>query len=171
MSYRSICLILFQLLLGLVFAIPAHAAEPARVQLSAYRVTNVVQDGVRKERLQSLDQLKPGDVVEYEATYSNTGNSKVSNVALTVPVPDGGLVFVDGGAQPAGAMASLDGKSFAALPLMRTHTLPDGRQVKRPVPPAEIRFLRWNLGELDAGAQRSVRARMQLPALPQVAQR
>lgn len=166
LSCRSLLLFALQLVLDLAFGALAQAAEPARVQLAAYRVNTVVQEGVRQERLQSLEQLRPGDVIEYEATYSNAGRSKVGQVMLTVPVPDGGLVYVKGGAQPAQVLASLDGQTYAPMPLQRAHTLPDGRQVMRAVPLAEIRFLRWNLGEVEAGGQRVVRARMQLPALP-----
>lgn len=44
-------------------------------------------------------------------------------------------------------------------------TLPDGRTARREVPASEYRFLRWNLGDLPAGSTRTVRARMQLPAV------
>jgi uncharacterized repeat protein (TIGR01451 family) len=163
---------------ALLFSHSAWADDPARVQLAAFRVHSVLANGAANEKLQTLEQIRPGDVIEYQATYANPGKAAVSNVQLTLPVPPGGVVYVPGGARPAGAMASIDGKVFAAMPLMRSHVLPDGRVVQRTVPASEIRFLRWDLGTVEAGAQRSVQARMQLPALPtqaaaptQVAQR
>jgi hypothetical protein len=161
------------LLIGLLASIGAHAAEEGgTVLLKAWQVRTVQEGGQSREQLQTLDGIRPGDTVEYEATYQGTASQATRNVQVTVPVPTGGLQYV-APATPAvpGLAASTDGKTFQPVPLMRRTTLADGRVELRAVPVSEYRFLRWNLGDVPAGASRSVRARMQMPALadPRVA--
>jgi uncharacterized repeat protein (TIGR01451 family) len=143
-------------------------AQPARgeaqVHLNAYKVVVVRADGGTGERLQPLQAVQPGDTVEYEAVYRNDTGQPARNVAVTLPVPPGGLTYLPTAFLPKVASASRDGKLFEPLPLMHTEHLPDGRRELRPVPLSEYRYLRWQLGDLPSGTVRSVRARMHLPA-------
>jgi hypothetical protein len=79
----------------------------------------------------------------------------------TLPVPHG-MEFLPSTASPVRVMASTDGANFAAVPLMRKVHKADGTVDEQPVPVSEYRFLRWNLGELPAGAGKNVSARMRL---------
>ncbi|OWQ92127.1 hypothetical protein CDN99_07175 [Roseateles aquatilis] len=148
---------------------PAVAADPppqAEVRLQAWLVQTVVEQARVQERLQPLKDVRPGDVVEYEARYINTTARPVSNVQLTLPVPAGGLELTSLDTLPSRARwASLDGRRFDPIPLKREVRRADGHVAVEPVPLSEYRYLRWQLGDLPAGAERTVRARMQLPPL------
>ena len=61
--------------------------------------------------------------------------------------------------------ASLDGRSFAPVPLMRKERTADGREVVREVPPSEYRALRWSIGTLAAKESRAVAARARVSPL------
>ena len=158
------------MLLALLFTLTgvragtASPAAQAEIRLQAWQVQTVVEHGAKKERLQPLQQIRPGDVVEYEARYLNGTGKAARDVQLTLPVPVGGLQYLPGGnADMPVHSASLDGQRFEPVPLRREVLTPDGRRTMQDVALSEYRFLRWNLGDLPAGAQRAVRARMQLP--------
>jgi uncharacterized repeat protein (TIGR01451 family) len=157
---------LITFLMGL-FGSTAEAAGAPDVVLAGYRVVALpaAANGKPAERLQPLGDVRPGDTVEYEAVYRNPTAAPARDVKLTLPVPAGGLQYLAATAAPAATSASLDGRTFEPLPITRTVTLPDGRTARREVPASEYRFLRWNLGDLPAGGTRTVRARMQLPAV------
>ena len=157
---------LLALLFSVTTAHAGNAAAQAQVVLQAWQVHTVVEAGEARERLQPLQQVRPGDVIEYEARYVNGTAKAAQGVLLTLPVPAGGIRYlpVPGSATPV-QTASLDGVRFEPVPLRRAVLRPDGRRVMEDVPLADYRFLRWNLGDLPAGAQRSVRARMQVPPL------
>jgi len=157
------------LLATLLPAAEAHAADAAssaqpQILLQAWQVQSHVEAGMTQERLQPLNQVRPGDVIEYEAHYVNGNAGAARGVQLTLPVPDGGLRYLPtpGSATPVHS-ASVDGVHFEAVPLRRAVRTLDGGLLIKDVPVSEYRFLRWSLGDLPAGAKRVVRARMQLP--------
>ncbi len=144
----------------LVSAQPAAtkaAAGPIETRLEQRKVT-VGADG--KEARAPADAVKPGDVIEYTATYRNTGKQPVKSLEATLPIP-ANTEFVPGSAAPAGARASLDGAAFAVLPLKRRVTR-DGKQVDEEVPVRDYRALRWFPGELAADKSVSYTARVRV---------
>ena len=157
------CLALAALALA-ALAPAALAAGDVAVNLSAKRV--IATPG-GKESFAPGDKARPGDVLEYRATYRNTSNARVTRLAATLPIPQG-MEYVPGTAAPAPGLASLDGKTFQPLPLTRRVRLADGREAVREVPASEYRWLRWTLGSLDARAERMVKARVRV-APPAVA--
>ena len=110
-------------------------------------------------------EAAPGDMLEYQATYTNRGGVPARNVQATLPVPEAGIEYVGASAAPGNVLASVDGKQFAPAPLQRVVTLPDGGRRSEAVPLSEYRYLRWNLGDLDAGKTVVVRSRMRLTKL------
>jgi uncharacterized repeat protein (TIGR01451 family) len=84
-----------------------------------------------------------GTIIQYKATYTNTINKDINDLMVTLPIP-ANMTFT-GEANPASAQASIDGKNYADMPLMRKV---DGKMVK--VPYAEYRTLRWNIKLLPA---------------------
>jgi uncharacterized repeat protein (TIGR01451 family) len=130
------------------------------VTLKAQKVMRGV-DGT--EVLKVADRATPGEVIQYDATYKNQGKDGVRNLVPTLPIPPG-LEYIPDSAKPAPAKASLDGKTFEPLPLKRQVKLPTGETVEQPVPPSEIRALRWELGDLDSGAAAQITARARLAA-------
>ena len=127
------------------------------VKLTAFRVTT--HDG--KDVLSPAEKTKPGETLEYQAVYTNSGDKAARGVLATLPIPVA-LEYLPGSATPEGATASTDGKTFAPPPLKRVSKGADGGTKVLIVPAGEYRFLRWNLGDLGAGksAQVSARARV-----------
>lgn len=149
--------------LAILVAGVAFAAEPAVVaNMTAVKV--VAKAG--KETLTSADSAQPGDVIEYRVDYHNASSSGVGNVIATLPVPANGVEYILGTDAPRGATASVDGKTFSTIPLMRTVKLANGQTTMQPVPFSEYRYLRWSLGDLPAEAHKRVSARVRLLATP-----
>lgn len=132
-------------------------AGPIKVLLSGHRV--VKADG--QDKLVEAKTARPGDVIEYRAVYSNSGKAEVRSVLATLPVPRG-MEYVPGSAQPGAVQASLDGRSFAEVPLKRWVVKEDGKRVQEEVPVAEYVALRWRIDTLKAGQDTAVVARMRV---------
>jgi len=156
--YRSIRLALAILIAAAagVAAGPARAGDVA-VVLTANRVTKVQG----KEVLAPADKAQPGELIEYQALYRNDGKSDARGLMATLPIPRG-TQYVAGSATPRGAEASLDGRTFAPVPLTRTVKTADGRTVVQEVPVSEYRTLRWPLGVLPTKQSRTVAARVRV---------
>lgn len=135
---------------------PALADESLSATLEARKV--LVANGV--ERFESADTAQPNDVLEYRTSYRNRSQKTLRGVAATLPIPTG-FEYIPNSAGT-DALASLDGKTFAAVPLTRTVKARDGRDEVRLVPVSEYRFLRWQLGDLPAGATSTVTARVRM---------
>jgi len=148
--------------LALSAALPALAADDLKVTLDAKRV--VTANG--KESFQPAATARPGEVIQYQATYRNPSTHGVRQVLATLPIPQG-MEYVARSAEPQQVLASVDGKSYAPVPLKRSVRLEDGREVQREIPTTEYRFLRWPLGDLGARGEESVKARVRVtPAGP-----
>ena len=145
-------------LLGGTDAAAAESKGDVAVSLVAQKVS-VGADG--KEVLRPADRAFPGEVVQYDAHYRNQARKPVRALEPTLPIPRG-LEYLADSARPAPSQASLDGKTFAPVPLTRRVTLPDGSFKEEPVPVSEYRALRWSLGDLEAGKTVTVTARARL---------
>lgn len=126
-------------------SLPKPATGPLETRLEQRKVTRAA-DG--KEVLAPAEAVKPGELIEYTATYRNTGKQPLKNLEATLPIPSN-TEFVAGSARPGVAKASLDGVTFADMPLKRRVTRA-GQQVEEEVPAREYRALRWYPGELGA---------------------
>lgn len=142
------------LLLCVMGSAVAAPAEPVKINLQVFKV--VQQDG--KEVLIEGKSAKPGDVLEYQAVYNNVSQRSVGNLVANLPVPEG-LEYIDKSARPAGAEASLDGKTPQLMPLMRKNPVTGAAEL---VALKEYRALHWRVGELKPGAslKMSLRARV-----------
>lgn len=139
------------------------AAEPLTATLEAHKVV-VVSNG--KETLVAASEAKPGDVLEYRATYRNISQKPLRAVMATLPVPSTGVEYLPNTASPASVEASINGAQFAPAPLKRLVTTADGKPQQQLVPTSEYRFLRWPLGDLPAGASKTVSARVRVTKEP-----
>lgn len=143
--------------------IQAASAENSSVisKLTANRVEVIAG----KEALKAATQVKPGDVIEYKAVYTNVGKATVSQVVATLPIPLGTSLLA-ASAKPTKTLASLDGINFRPAPLMRDVKLQDNTVKKEPVPLIEYRALRWELGAIEPNKNAEVSLRTQVtPAL------
>ena len=125
--------------LGISLANGANAAEALTVNLQAKQV--VTENG--KPVLKAVSRAKSGDVIQYQATYRNNIQKPMTDLALTLPVP-ANMVYV-GSSSPAPTQASLDGKKFENLPILRKV---NGKMVE--VPASQYRALRWIVKTLPA---------------------
>lgn len=146
--------------LVLASTLTSHAASQGDVtaELAAFKVL-VKPNG--KEVMEPTERVQPGDVVEYRAVYRNRGKKPVKEVLATLPIP-AGMAYQPNTAGPAVVHASVDGQTFAPVPLRRQIRLADGRMETQEVPYAEYRFLRWDLESLAVGKDKTVRARVQV---------
>jgi len=146
-------------LLALAFAAPAaHADGDVKVSMTAHRVTTNDRGA---ERLVAAEQVKPGETIEYRARYRNEGDAAVHQLVASMPIP-AGMEFVPGTASPTVVLASLDGKTFAPVPLKRQVKNAKGQPVEELVPYREYRALRWTIGDLASKGEETVRARMRV---------
>jgi uncharacterized repeat protein (TIGR01451 family) len=133
----------------------AKAAEPLTVDLKGFRVS---QEG-GKEVLVPAANVAPGDVIEYQARYTNVGQRALRNIEAQMPVPEG-TQFIAGSAEPkamtpliadgAGSREDAEGK-------LRPVTEADGA-----VKPEQYKALRWTVPELSQGAYRTVSMRVRV---------
>jgi len=156
-SVQMICCALLAMALcaGEAFA---QKANDVAVTLKAQKVLRTKEG---KEVLQVADRAMPGEIIQYDALYKNQSSSNVRQLEPTLPIPSG-LEYIPDSARPAPARASLDGRNFAPIPLMRQVTLPTGETRQEQVPFSEYRALRWELGDLDAGQSTLISARAKL---------
>lgn len=117
--------------------------------------SKVVKDAKGNEQLVAADTIKPGDILEYRATYTNQGAKPVTGLVADLPIPEG-LEYLPRSAKPGAQLvkaATREGQ-FAAEPLTRVVA---GKT--EPVPYADYRTLRWTLGQLPAKGTAVVSAR------------
>lgn len=126
---------------------------------------NRVDGNDDKVSLKSATTAKPGDVLEYSATYFNGGKAAVERVQAVVPVPLG-TVLLAGSAKPVNPHATVDGVNFSAMPLKRVVKLPDGKSREELVPLSEYRALRWPIGAIAASQNAVVSLRVQVVQTP-----
>ena len=118
----------------------AHADDALKMQLSANKVMTSTEG---KVTYAPISTAPAGTVVQYKATYMNTINKDIQDLMVVLPIPAN--MSFNGVASPTSAQASIDGKNYADMPLMRKV---DGKLVK--IPLSEYRTLRWNIKLLPA---------------------
>ena len=138
-------------------AFAAGGVNGVTVELTANRVTK----SQGRDVLAPAEQARPGDLLQYRALYKNESKTEARGLAATLPIPRG-TEYVPGSATPRRVEASLDGRTFAPVPLMRKVRTADGRTVTREVPTKEYVALRWPLGSLPASQSRAVTARVRI---------
>ena len=134
----------------------AYGAEPVSNTLSVHRIV-VGADG--SEQAQAATAARPGELLEYNAEFRNAGSAVARGLEATLPIPQG-VTYVAGSARPAGARASVDGTSFAPMPLVRRVRHADGTLADERVPLSEYRYLRWAPADLASNGALSVSARV-----------
>jgi uncharacterized repeat protein (TIGR01451 family) len=147
-------------LLALASAFSLHAQQPAGPVETRLEATKVVRAADGKEATASAEAAKPGDTIEYAATYRNRTRQAVRNLEATLPIPNN-TEYLPGSARPANAKASVDGRAFADMPLKRK-VVRDGKEVEEQVPLREYRYLRWYPGELAGEQALSFNARVRV---------
>jgi uncharacterized repeat protein (TIGR01451 family) len=134
-------------------------ATSVKVRLDQYKVVTS-ENG--KESLVDAPSIKPGDVIEYRATYTNQDGKPVTGLQAILPIPEG-MEYLPKTARPGPgkALAATASGAFAPEPLTRQVRV-NGRAQVEPVPYVQYRSLKWDLGQLAPGATQTVSARAQL---------
>jgi uncharacterized repeat protein (TIGR01451 family) len=145
----------------LVTAIALSLCLPLLAEVKVVLTASKIVTVNGSEQKQPSDKAKPGDTIEYTAEYKNAGKSGVANVVATLPVPSG-VEYLPRTAMPEQVTASTDDRNYAPVPLKRSVRGADGKMKEELVPFSEYRSLRWDLGEITAGASKSVKARMKV---------
>jgi uncharacterized repeat protein (TIGR01451 family) len=98
-------------------------------------------------------------VIEYTATYRNTGTAVVGNLEATLPIP-ADTEFIAGSTKPAGARVA----RFARLQrnAARAQVTREGRSVDEPVPTREYRALAGIRARLTANQAITFTARVRV---------
>ena len=128
---------------------------------SELTVMGVTKQSDGKEQLSPVTAVKPGDLLQYTAVYKNSGKQSAKDMVATLPIPPE-TEYVASSSVPATAMASVDGKVFELMPLIRKVKQADGKLVTVSVPLAEYRFVRWPQRDLAAAASFTTSARVRV---------
>ncbi|MEC5210221.1 hypothetical protein RCH20_001288 [Psychrobacter sp. PL15] len=131
---------------SLVLLSAAHADDALKMELTANKV---IKNTEGKVSYLPVRTAPTGTVIQYKATYTNTVNESINDLAVTLPIP-ANMTFT-GDVYPSSAQASIDGKNYADMPLMRKV---DGKMVK--IPLSEYRTLRWDIKLLPANKSAAV---------------
>lgn len=118
----------------------AHADDALQMELTA---SKVMTNAAGKITYSAVSNAPAGTVIQYKATYTNTTDKDIQDLAIVLPIPVN-MTF-NGVASPASARASIDGKNYADMPLRRRA---NGKLVK--IPFTEYRTLRWDIKLLPA---------------------
>lgn len=145
------------LLVALAFAL---AKDEVRLDLKAYRVVSVQQDGKTMEKLEAALDAKPGQLIEYQLEAGNTTDRALRQVALTIPIPSitayqalSALPIKLGETLIAPEFSFDGGRTFARPPLKRmVKVTENGKEVMREVEvkPEEYTHARWILPQMMA---------------------
>ncbi len=150
-----------KLLLAAVLALPlfglsvGHADEPIHGAMEAF----VVENKDNKETLLAAKEVEPNQLVEYQLTYTNKGDSNINGLTVVGPVPEGtSYVSNTANADVAAALqVSIDGgKTFEPEPVIRLEKKASGEVVEKVVPPEQYTHLKWkaeNAINADGGTQ------------------
>jgi len=142
------------------FATLAFAQAPAPL-VTTLDARKVIAGADGKESFDVATTAKPGDVIEYVATYRNDGKQALAKLEATLPIP-ANTEFIAASAKPANAQASLDGQNFQPMPLKRMVRAPDGKETEQLVPTREYRYLRWYPDALGGEKALSFSARVRV---------
>jgi len=143
-----------------VAPIAASEGTAARPLVSKLTQMLVKTGADGKEKLEDASSVKPGDIIEYRVTYTNSGKLPIKSVLAVLPIPLN-TEYQPKTANPGATLVSAATANgvYGAEPLMRT---PAGKSKPEPVPYAEYRNLRWTLGQLPAGGVTEVAARVKV---------
>ncbi len=137
-----------RLITALVVALPLYTATAtyANAPVQGTMAAFVVETEKNKEKLVEAKDVEPNQVVEYQLTYTNQGNSDVSGLKVVGPVPVG-TVYLPNSAiakQSASLRVSIDGgETFESEPVKRTVVKENGEVVEQIVPAEEYTHIQW----------------------------
>jgi hypothetical protein len=139
--------------------------QPLVVNLKQFKVTI---DAKGEPKLGDGSVVLPGDVIEYQATYTNRGSSALV-VTATLPVPEALEYLRDSAKSKPNLPHTVAQKDtqFAVEPLVKKVTSVGGATLSQPIPYAAYRFVRWDLGKLMPNTSVDVSIRAKVAQIPE----
>ncbi|MGI5925057.1 MAG: hypothetical protein ACOX9E_14010 [Lentisphaeria bacterium] len=141
---------------------PAAAAAPLQSDMKAYLVEKG-EDG--QELLTEVNQVKPGQIIEYTLRYSNVSDADLAEVNIVGPVPQG-TVYLAGTAINLGATLpqfSIDGgTTYKNEPVTYKVKMADGSEVERVAAPDMYTHVRWLLERMISKQELTLKYRVQV---------
>lgn len=137
----------------------AEQKQAVTVKLQQFKV---VPGPGGQETLADAGTVKPGDIVEYQATYRNNDAKAITGLQATLPIPEG-MEYLPKTARPGADLvkaATREGQ-YAPEPLQRQVRV-NGKLLTESVPYGQYRSLQWALGQLPPGGELQVKARVQV---------
>jgi uncharacterized repeat protein (TIGR01451 family) len=139
------------LLAGVLLSNVLGQNQPLEVTLEGYVVTVITQDdGTQVEEFTEATQARPGQIVEYRVTVTNTGSEILAggNALLTGPIPPTTRYIADS-ATPSSTGARLEfsadgGQIFAEKPVLEKTNEQGEKEIVEALP-AEYTTARWAL--------------------------
>ena len=130
------------------------------VQLEQFKV---IKQASGADTFSAVSSVKPGDLIEYRATYNNHDKYPVKGMIATIPVPVG-MEFVPQSTRPEkmAVEASTKNGIFSPIPLMHPVKQANGALKSEPIATADYRAIRWNLGQMPGGGTTTVIMRAQV---------
>lgn len=132
-----------------------HADVPIQGTMQAF----IVELDDDKEKLKAANEVEPDQLVEYQLTYTNKGDSTINGLTVVGPVPKG-TTYVSNTANAdvsAALLVSIDGgKTFEPEPVVRLVTKESGEVVEKLIPAEQYTHLQWKAAtaiNADGGTQ------------------
>lgn len=113
----------------------------------------VTLDAQGREVVSPIADVAPGDVLEYQITYTNLSQSRLRDFQVDGPVPDStDYLGYAVGAPGASMQVSIDsGETWESEPVTRVIRNAEGRMEQVVIPQSEYTGIRWIGGSLQAG--------------------
>lgn len=154
LTFRKLLLVL---LLG---SVVISAFAEVAVTLESFLVTT---DSAGRPAFLPATAAKPGDILEYRATYRNNSGNLIADLKAVLPIP-AATALLENTANPRAIEASLTGESYAPAPLTNRVVNNYGRLVEIVIPYEEYRFIRWSIPQLRPRQAITVKARVKVLA-------
>jgi uncharacterized repeat protein (TIGR01451 family) len=125
------------------------------LKTTAEKEIAVKKDGKETTTRVPVDKAKPGDVVVYTISYSNTGNGPVLNAVIVNPL-SGGVRYIAETAEGKDAEITFSvdsGKTWHAYPVMMLFKKPDGSTENRPAAADKYTHIKWTIKKPVASGQ------------------
>lgn len=140
---------------GTVVAVSANKqSAPLTSEMQAFVVKH---DARGKEVMTTSKQAEPGQVVQYQLTYSNQSNKAFNSLAVTGPIPPNTAYVAGSSKTKVSSVLSVSvdgGRTFEREPVKRQKRMPNGQVVTVIVPAEKYTHVRWNVKDsLSAGSR------------------
>lgn len=127
--------------------------QPIQLQLAAERqsILAVASGRVEWISLPTDAAVRPGEILRYVVTASNTSDRPIKKLVVTQPIPSNAVYVLNSATLSRVEGAKLDysidgGKNYRENPTIRIK-LDNGEIVERPAPASLYTNVRWNLGD------------------------